>query len=268
MNDELNDIVKKAQAGDRLALEQIARRVQDRIYRLARRILVNPEDALEATQEILIVIITKLSTFEGRSSFGTWVYRVATNYLLTAKKVADRDLGLNFEIFEADMENGLVVDPVPAADDAIMLNELRMACTTALLLCLDMKHRLAYVLGDVLELDHVEASNVLNISKENFRKRLSRARKDIVAFTSRSCGIANDNAKCSCPRRLPAAKALGRVQRDNLAYAVEGAPSYQEVKERVSEVVGELKVLKLQTAMPSFRCPEDLGSKVARIVHG
>ena len=79
MNDNLYTIIKNAQNGDQLALEQVVRSIQDNVHHLAMRILVNPEDAFDATQEILILVITKLSTFEGRSNFNTWVYRVAVN---------------------------------------------------------------------------------------------------------------------------------------------------------------------------------------------
>ena len=179
VSENLSKLVGAAQQGDRDALEEIVRRIQDRVHRLAMCMLVNPEDALEATQEILILVITKLSSFRGDSAFHTWVYRVAANYLLSAKKILDRDRGLTFENFRADLESGLVAVPAPLAEDVIMLNELRIACTMAMLLCLDLKHRIAYVLGDILELDHGEAANVLGISKSNYRKRLSRGRAEL-----------------------------------------------------------------------------------------
>jgi RNA polymerase sigma factor (sigma-70 family) len=265
-SDDWNNLVAAAQQGDRRALEDIIRGMQDRVHHLAMRMLVNPDDAQDATQEILILIITKLSTFRGESAFGTWIYRVATNYLLTAKKIAARDPKLNFEMFGADLESGLVADPPPSAEDTVMLNELRISCTMAMLLCLDMKHRIAYVLGDILELDQSEASEILNITRESFRKRLSRARREIVAFTSNHCGLANSRAKCACPRRLPSAIALGRISSGHLAYAVEGAPSYGEIVARVRNVEGDLRVLKLQTATPHFKSPDDLGARITEII--
>lgn len=268
MEVDLEKLVDEAQAGSRTALEGIVCAVQDRVHQLATRILVNPEDALEATQEILILVITKLSTFRQKSAFSTWVYRVATNYLLNAKKVAERDLHLTFEMFSTDLENGLIADPSPPADELLMLNELRISCTMAMLLCLDMKHRLAYVLGDILEFEHAEAAEVLGISRSNFRQRLSRARNKVVNFTAQSCGLANKNAKCSCPRRLPAAIAMGRVNPDQMIYAIRDAPSYDDVVSRVKEVENDLKVLKLQTATATPGCPEDFGAHVAKLVEG
>jgi RNA polymerase sigma factor (sigma-70 family) len=268
VSDNLNKLVRDAQQGDQDALEEVVRRIQDRVHHLAMRMLVNPEDAFEATQEILILIITKLSTFRGDSAFHTWVYRVAANYLLGAKKILGRDHGLNFEMFRADLESGLLAAPDPPADDMVMLNELRISCTMAMLLCLDLKHRIAYVLGDILELDHGEAAGVLGISKANYRKRLSRGRGEVVAFTSRNCGLANAAAKCTCPRRLPAAMAAGRVRPDNITYALKDAPAYGDVSAKVKEVEGALRTMKLQTATPQFKSPKDLGARIAQIVRG
>ena len=260
----LEDLVAAAQQGDREALEAVVRQIQDQVHHLAIRMLVNPDDAAEATQEILIRVVTRLSTFRGSSAFPTWVYRVASNYLLNARKIRDRDPGLDFETFRQDLESGLSESPAP--DDQVLLNELRISCTLAMLLCLDLKHRIAYVLGDILELDHTEAAEVLEISRANYRKRLSRARGEVVAFTSKSCGLANPSARCSCPGRLPAAVAKGRVHPDRIVFARTGAPEYEEVVAQARAVEGALTVLKLQTATPRFGSPRDLAGKIVEIV--
>lgn len=264
MENDVNALVRDAQDGSGAALEAVVEHIQDLVHHLAMRILVNPADAQDATQEILILVVTKLPTFQGESKFTTWVYRVATNYLLTTKKVADRRL--DFEVFGADLEDGLVADPAPQAGDLVMLNELRVFCTMAMLLCLDINHRMAYVLGDILEFEHGEASAVLGISSANFRKRLSRARADVVAFSSRACGLVNASAKCSCPRRLPAAIAHGCVTPGTTIYATPDAPTYDDVLETTRGVVDELKVLKLQQATGFYKSPENLGARITQIV--
>jgi RNA polymerase sigma factor (sigma-70 family) len=270
LTDNINILVAKAQNGDKLALEQLVSEIQAQIYHLSMRMLVDPEQALDATQEILIILITKLSTFEHASKFQTWVYRVATNYLINSKKAQTRDMGLSFPMFgqmlETDLDQNAMVDPAPSPDQAVLLNELRISCTMAMLLCLDLKHRVAYVLGDILELEHNEAADILNITSQNYRKRLSRARNEVIKFTAQKCGIANDNAKCSCPARLPDAIKNGRVNASNIAYAQDDAPDYLDVLKQVNEVVDELKVFKLQNATPNFKPPEDLAAKVKAIV--
>ena len=270
MSDKLKQQVEAAIAGDQKALEYVVREIQDQVHHLAMRMLVNPDDALEATQEILILVVTKLSTFEGNSAFKTWVYRVAANYLITAKKIRNKELGLNFEIFKQDVESGLVPEAKASSEEKIWLNELRISCTMAMLLCLDLKHRLAYVLGDILDLSQSESAEILGLSTANYRKRLSRARSEVVAFTSNNCGIANSSAKCSCPRRLPAARNLGRIPEKGSgrspAYALQDAPDYAEVIEGVKELEAELQTVKLQRATPNFTTPKDFAARLADIL--
>ena len=59
--------------------------------------------------------------------------------------------------------------------------------------------------------------------------------------------------------------AMGRVQSDNISYALKGAPTYDEVLTKVKKVEGDLRTLKLQTATPQFKSPQDLGARIARI---
>ncbi len=258
--------VAAAQNGDRKALEEVLSSVEDLIHSLARRILVNPEDAREATQEILIQILTKLSTFRNESAFSTWAYQVAVRYLIAAKKHRDRDLGLTFEMFAADLETGLISDPPEAPDQALLLNELRISCTMAMLLCLSLDLRLAYVLGDVFELDHLEASKILELTPATFRKRLSRARASVEAFTSRHCGLVASEAKCRCPRRLPAAIKGGRIQAGTYPNSAESRMGYAQTRRQIDAVVDDLKTFKLQRSVPSHACPDDIRMRLRRIL--
>ena len=72
---EDQSLVQCARAGDRDALEALIKRHQCWIYNIV-RMLFHPQDAEDATQEILIKILTRLSSFEGRSTFRTWLYRI------------------------------------------------------------------------------------------------------------------------------------------------------------------------------------------------
>src|SRR2546426_11000065 len=78
--------VARARGGDRDALEELVRRHQPWIYNIAVRMLAHPQDAEDATQEILIKALTRLSSFEGRSSFRTWLYRLVVNHVLNMRR--------------------------------------------------------------------------------------------------------------------------------------------------------------------------------------
>ena len=85
MEKDFMTLIEKANQGSQEALEKVICGVQNLIYNLSLKMLLFPSDAKDATQEILIRIVTHLSTFKGESKFTTWVYRIATNYLLTIK---------------------------------------------------------------------------------------------------------------------------------------------------------------------------------------
>jgi RNA polymerase sigma factor (sigma-70 family) len=79
-------LVARACSGDREALEELVRWHQGWIYNIALRMLYHPQDAEDATQEILIKVVTQLASFEGRSSFRTWLYRIVVNHVLNMRR--------------------------------------------------------------------------------------------------------------------------------------------------------------------------------------
>jgi RNA polymerase sigma factor (sigma-70 family) len=222
----LEALVDRAQNGDREALEGVVVSIRGRIHALALRMLWNPEDANDATQEILVRIVTRLATFRGESAFTTWVYRVAANHLLTVRKSRLEEQRYTFERFAGELDEGLsdVSDEAQAGGPArdLLLQEVRVGCTLGMLQCLDRPHRLAYILGEILELEGDEAARVLGIRPAAFRKRLSRARDAVIAFTRAKCGLVEPERPCRCRRRLPAALRLGRVEPDRLRFASSG----------------------------------------------
>jgi len=90
MEAPMEALVEQAKNGDPDALEALVRQIQDRIYGLAMRMLWHPQDAEDATQEILVKIVTHLGSFRNESAFATWCYRIAANHLLSLRKEASR----------------------------------------------------------------------------------------------------------------------------------------------------------------------------------
>src|SRR5687767_1084771 len=80
------DLVKSAVTGNKKSLEQLIKKHQAWIYNIALKMVWYPADAEDVTQETLIKIITKLSTFRGESSFRTWAYRIVANHVINMKK--------------------------------------------------------------------------------------------------------------------------------------------------------------------------------------
>lgn len=229
MPDDPEAMVDAARRGDRNALERLVAAVQTPIYNLALRMLWHPEEARDATQEILVRIITHLGTFRGDSRFTTWCYRIAANYLLTARRSRLESQRLTFEGFARDLGEGAAplsssADDWPA-DRAVLLEELKVGCMHALLTCLERPERLAYILGEIFELDGNEGAAVLGITPEAFRQRLARARRSVVEFTRAHCGLVDPANACRCASRLPRALQVGRVNPDALLFAGGGPQS-------------------------------------------
>jgi len=265
---DIESLVKQAQNADKNALEELLKQIQDNIYYLSLRMLQNSDDAKDATQEILILVMTKLSTFEFKSAFRTWVYKVASNYLLTSKKIKAKETGLTFEIFKQDLESDFESSSDMNHDPQyqLMLNEVRISCTMAMLLCLDQKHRLSYILGYIFELEHQEASDILEISKDNYRQQLSRAKKKVEKFTSQSCGLVSSTALCSCDKKVKCAIKKGRINPLNMPLSRSCEESYEEVKQNLEKTKEDLKSIFLQKSIPLYQSPESFVNLVEEFV--
>jgi RNA polymerase sigma factor (sigma-70 family) len=231
----LEEITRSALDGDRDALDALVRALQGDVYGLALRMLWNREDAEDATQEILIRIVTHLSQFSFKSRLKTWAYRVAVNYILDVKKSAIERLHLSFDRFAEDLETG--IQPVSASDSeqSLLIEEVKVGCSMAMLQCLDRPHRAAYVLGEVMELSGPEAAEILEISSDLFRKRLQHAREAVLAFTKSHCGLVSDAARCQCHRRVPAAATSDAGQTASIQFACRPT-SFDEARRLVREV--------------------------------
>lgn len=250
-------LVAAARAGDAAALEQVVRGVMDLVHDLAARVLWNPDDAADATQEILIRIATHLSTYRGEAAFRTWVYRVATNHLLSFRKSRVERQRLTFEAFAADLAgtSGALAAPVSyEADQALLEEEVKVGCTRGMLLCLSRDERIAYVLGDVFQLHGDDAAYVCDVSPAAFRQRLARARSKLREFMMAWCGHVEEAAPCRCSKRVAPAIAAGRVDPANLQFA--GERRSLPVLDSTREMDALHRMSRVFTEHPTRRPPE------------
>lgn len=250
---EFEELARRAVGGERSALEALISGVQGNIYGLALRMLCNREDAEDATQEILVRMVTRLSQFDGRSRLTTWAYRIAVNYILDVRKSAVERLHLSFERFAEDLAGGMGLEAPAESEHSLLVEEVKVACTLGMLQCLDRPHRLAYVLGEILEMTGPEASEVLGIEAALYRKRLQHAREAILGFTRRYCGLASDEAGCRCNRQVAGALRTGRIRAESCDFAAAPA-SYEQTRalvRQVEETRWALQVHRTSNARPS-----------------
>lgn len=267
----LEQAVEQVQAGNKAALEHIVEQIQDTVYGLALRMLWHPEDARDATQEILIRVITRLSSFRGESSFKTWVYRVATNYLITARKSRIEEQAYTFEKFGNELDEGLSDESKyteSSPEGILLVEEIRIGCTLGMLVCLDRPHRLAYILGEILEIDGREAAEILEILPAAFRKRLSRARSDILEFTRRKCGLVNTKNSCRCRRRVDRAVESKRADIDHLNFAqnIEQARQFPSVLREIRKLDEARRAAAIYRTHPQYAAPDNFVAVVRKLI--
>ncbi|HYC61326.1 MAG TPA: RNA polymerase sigma factor [Thermoanaerobaculia bacterium] len=266
--DPLADTVERACAGDAAAVEELVCAVQDRIYGLALRMLWHPEDARDATQDILVKIVTHLSSYRGESRFSSWCFAIAANHLRTVRRGRVEQMDYTFETFEAELHEPSGTDQ-PMRDHPeyrLAVEEVRVGCTLGMLLCLNRDLRLAYILGEILELDHNEAAEILDTTPAAYRQRLARARNAIVEFTSRVCGIVNRENACRCENRTSFAVRSGRVTLGSPVFGDvlrETAPRHDEIKAEIARLDEMRRAVALYRTHPTFAAPSDLRDVIA-----
>lgn len=161
-------------------------------------------DAEDATQDILLKIMTHLSSFKGESTFSTWVFRIATNHLKNYQKHMFAKYPLSFEFYGNDIKNGKISD-VPDlsqnVEKSILAEELKLSCTNVMLQCLDTESRCIFILGTMFKVDSRIAGDILGITPEAYRQRLSRIRAKMADFLKEYCGEYG-NGKCRCADRV------------------------------------------------------------------
>ena len=237
-------LVMSARLGQRQALEDLVERHQGWIYNIAVRMLYHPQDAEDATQEILVKVLTRLSSFEGRSSFRTWLYRVVFNHLLNVKRGREELKITTFSAYGDALDNTPdleLPDPKdPSPDTNLLVTEAMLACTSGMLLCLDREQRLTYILGAIFGVTDAVGAELLEITTANFRQRLSRARRDLHNFINDKCGLVNKSNPCRCAKKTRGFIQEGYVDPNNLLFSRSRMSGARDVAPKVYETIKTL----------------------------
>lgn len=162
-------LVARVRARDRSAFEVLMRRYNQRLYRLARSILRNDEEAQDAVQQAYLSAYAHLSEFREEARFGTWLTRIAINEALARAKANGR-----IELVDDAALRAVPGDRANPEDHAAM-NEIRELLENAIV-AMPETYRVPFVLRDIEGLDTAEAARCLEITEEALRVRLFRAR--------------------------------------------------------------------------------------------
>ncbi|WP_395740401.1 RNA polymerase sigma factor [Prosthecobacter sp.] len=271
MTDEA--LVLQAQGGDMDALDALVRRHQSWVFNLALRMVWRREVAEDAAQEILIKAVTHLGSFAGRAKFSTWLHRIAVNHLLNVRKSEMEEKAMTF----TDMGESIAGVPDEDLPDThalpvetqVLLEEARLGCITAMLMCLDRRQRLAFILGEVFGESSETAAAALEVTPANFRQLLSRARQDLYQFMNDRCGLVNTANPCRCARKTQGFMRAGWLDPANLQFCKDRITSVQrQVTARLEELEGMDRLhAELYRTQPMLAGP-DLAGRLRDMLSG
>jgi len=235
-------LVQKSLEGDKNALNQLIKIHEPFIYNVAWKYTNNPEEAKDLTQEVLIKVVTKLSTFKGNSAFKTWVYRIVVNQFLQTKRRPMEDRWESFEVFSNELN--AIPSPELSSEEEIeqelRTKTARTRCMSGMLMCLTREQRLIYILGDGFNIDHNIGAEVFGLTKQNYRVKLSRTRKEFHAFMNQQCGLVNTSNPCRCSKKAKAMEAAGKMQTDKKIFDPKYSSTIATYSEGIADEVADL----------------------------
>lgn len=219
--------------GKKSALTTLVDRHQPFIYNIAWKLTGNIPDAEDLTQETLIKIISNLSSFKQESSFTTWAYSIAKNHFLNDRKKSSSFFAETFEELGDHLDNAPNID---LTEDEILekaetIREVRLQCLSGMLLCLTKEQRLIYIIGEIFGADHNVGSEIMEMSKDNYRMKLSKSRKDLYNFMQNKCGLVNKANPCRCHKKVTFAVENELVDAKNLLF---NRKEYSTFKEQLA----------------------------------
>lgn len=269
-NKELLILIEQATAGNKDALETIILSVQDLVFNLSLRMLGTFPDAEDASQDILLKVITHLSSFKQDSSFSTWVFSIAVNHLKNYKKHMFAKFPLSFEFYGDDILNGKTDDVPDLTQDvekSILAEELKMSCTNVMLQCLDVESRCIFILGTMFKVDSRIAGDILGITAEAYRQRLSRIRKKMADFLRDYCGEYG-NGKCHCINRVNYAIQNNRISPAHLDFTA-ATPIPPKTMLEVKEAMESIDDLSEEFSFcKTYQSPEALKQFIQKFLDG
>jgi RNA polymerase sigma-70 factor (ECF subfamily) len=175
------ELIESFLQGDENAFEELVRRYESQVYNLAYRLLGNPSDAFDASQEVFILLFRKLGTFRSEARFSTWLYRVTTNACRDFRRRRKYALSLSGKGEEGEPEWEEVIPGRDINPDELLVRlELQKEVQSAIGR-LPEKFREMVVLHDIEGYNYAEVSEILGISLGTVKSRLNRARRRLAA---------------------------------------------------------------------------------------
>lgn len=267
-NIEVPDIllIEDSLTGNKEALENLIKKHQDWIYNIALTFIGDKDEAADLTQEVLIKIVTRLDSFKQKSAFKTWMYRIVKNHFLNMKRGKYETNTVTFEQFGQGLDqlpNESLSDYSYKVEDKILVKEAKISCMKGMLLCLNREQRMIYIVGELFEFTDTIGSEIMEITKENFRVKLHRAKEQLYNFMNDKCGLINKSNPCRCARKTAGFIKMGFVDPINLHFQKDTLTTINKVIDEKVEAYDEQVISEYQKLFqehPFSQSPDKLES--------
>lgn len=215
------DLVNRSLKGDRKALNQLLEEHNVFIYNIAIKMIGDAERAKDITQDVLIKLTTNLAKYDSsKGSFRAWLYRIVYHFILDQKKSKSENNIKSFSQFfqvigDVEDEDAQFADE---QEEVVFTEEVKIKCTTGMLLCLSREQRFLYVIGELFQVDHKLGAEIFGITPASYRKRLSRIRQELYQWMNNKCGLVNKSNPCRCAKKTRGFIKRGFVDPDHLVW--------------------------------------------------
>jgi hypothetical protein len=149
----------------------------------------------------------------------------------------------------------------------LLIYEAQIGCMSGMLLCLDRRQRMAFILGEIFGVSSDLGADVMDISPDNFRQLLSRARRDLYQFMQNKCGLINSANPCRCAKKTRGFMQMGFLDPDNLQFTKTRLAGINEV---APDRLSELESLDRQHAElfreHAFLAPPNIASRLRELI--
>lgn len=261
-----NVLIAQSLSGNQKALEELIKKHQDWIYNVALTFVGDRDEAADLTQEVIIKVVTKLSTFRQESNFKTWMYRIVKNHFLNMQRGKYETNAPTFYQFGQGLDqlpNESLSDYSYEAEEKLLVKEAKISCMKGMLLCLDREQRMIYIIGELFEFPDTVGSEIMEVSKENFRVKLHRAKQQLYNFMNDKCGLINKNNPCRCARKTAGFIKMGYVDQGSLHFQKDTIASINQVIDKKVEAYSNEVLAQYQKLFqdhPFFQKPDHLAS--------
>lgn len=263
-------LVQAAVQGSGEAITQLVERHQQFIYNVALKFIRDADDAMDLTQEVLIKMTTKLHQYQHRSQFRTWLYRMVFNHFLNCNKKKSEQEVYSFDELGGYVErvhNGEGMTDAEQQQYSEEIIAVRNRCMTSTLLCLTREQRMVLILGAIFNIRSSVAAEVLDMTADNFRQQLSRAKADLYNFMDNRCGLINPANSCRCHKKAKGFMKEGLVNKETGQFEQKVVTYIKDVavqKNKELDYLMEQRYLSLFTNQPYH--PIDRGKNMAAAI--